>query len=297
MSIHVGTCGWTDPTLIESGRFYPSPKMTAEERLRFYASRFDTVEVDSTFYALPSEKVIGLQTQRTPADFTLHYKAFGLLTRHAVDARRLPKVIKEMLPAGLAQASRLRYEQVPEAAIDMAWRMFDSAILPAESAGKLGVVLFQFPPDFACAPAHQDYILACRDRLPHYRLAIEFRHPSWLSAANRELIFGWLRENRLTYVSVDEPQFSEPITVPPVAEATTDIAYVRLHGRNADAWLKRNITAAERFAYDYSDGELAEWVLKIQKVANFADDTFVMFNNCFRNYAVKNAQRLAEMLK
>ena len=90
--VHVGTCGWTDKTLIGSGEFYPDLRMSAEERLRFYAANFDTVEVDSTFYALPSEKVIGLQAERTPTDFTLHYKAFGLLTQHSEGRVNLDRV-------------------------------------------------------------------------------------------------------------------------------------------------------------------------------------------------------------
>ncbi len=295
-NIHVGTCGWTDPTLLESGLFYPRAKMTAEERLKFYAARFDTVEVDSTFYALPSEKVIGLQTQRTPPGFTLHYKAFALLTRHSIDPRRLPKAIKAMLPAELAAASRLTHDQMPEEARQMAWRMFESALLPADSAGKLGVVLFQFPPGFVRGAANAEYILACREALPQYRLAIEFRHRSWVDEAHRAQTFAWLRRHGLIYVAVDEPQWPGGSTVPPLAESTSDIGYIRLHGRNRATWAKKNITAAERFAYDYSDAELAEWVLRIEQISYYTNETFVLFNNCFRNYAVKNGKRLLKLL-
>ncbi len=294
--MRVGTCSWTDPTLTESALFYPALKMTAEDRLKFYASNFDTVEVDSTFYALPSEKVVGLQTQRTPDDFTLHYKAFGLLTQHMIDPRRLPKVIKEMLPSGMEKASRLRYRQVPEQAREMAWQMFDSALLPAESAGKLGVVLFQFPPYLIFSRSNQDYILECKARLKHYRLAIEFRHSSWLAEENRAETESFLKSNKLIYVCVDEPQFAGGTTVPPIVFASSDIAYVRFHGRNTSNWYKKGITVAERYAYDYTDDELADWAQKLEKISPFTNETYVMFNNCFRNYAVKNARRLVEMI-
>ncbi|HEB12963.1 MAG TPA: DUF72 domain-containing protein [Actinobacteria bacterium] len=295
-SARVGTCSWTDPTLTESGLFYPALRMTAEQRLKFYASNFDTVEVDSTFYALPSEKVVGLQTQRTPDDFTLHYKAFGLLTQHMIDPRRLPKIIKEMLPSGMERASRLGYKQVPEKAKEMAWQMFDSALLPAESASKLGVVLFQFPPYFSFSPSNQEYILECKARLKHYRLAIEFRHSSWLTEENRAETQSFLKSNQLVYVCVDEPQFDGGTTVPPIVFATSDIAYVRFHGRNTSNWYKKGISVAERYAYEYTEDELADWVHKLEKISPFTNETYVMFNNCFHNYAVKNAMQLAQML-
>src|SRR5450759_2536882 len=104
---YVGSCSWTEPTLIKDASFYPARSMSAEERLRFYATRFDTVEVDSSFYALPSEAVVALQTQRTPAGFVLHYKAFGMLTGHSVNPDSLPKRLRELLPASVQNYTRL----------------------------------------------------------------------------------------------------------------------------------------------------------------------------------------------
>lgn len=294
--LSLGTCGWTDPTLIESEEFYPSPRMTAEERLRFYAENFNTVEVDSTYYALPSEKVIGLQTERTPPEFTLHYKAFGLLTRHGIDPRRLPKAVKELIPADKVKSSYLRFEDVPAQARELAWQMFDSALMPAESAGKLGVVLFQFPPYFLFGGMNMDYILTCQAKLSHYRLAVEFRHSSWLAKENYEKTFDFLTRNKLAYVCVDEPQFAGGTTLPPVVEVTSDISYIRFHGRNSNNWYKKGISVAERYAYDYTDDELADWAQKIEKISPFTNETYVMFNNCFRNFAVKNALRFAEII-
>ena len=296
-AVHIGTCGWTDKTLIESGEFYPERRMSAEERLRFYAANFDTVEVDSTFYALPSEKVVGLQVERTPADFTLHYKAFGLLTQHSVDPKRLPRAVKELLPSKPLESSRLYPRDVPEEAARQVWRMFASALSPAKSAGKLGVVLFQFPPYFTYSESHKEYILYCRDRLRDYRLAVEFRHNSWTEADRLEEVLEWLRDHDLIYTAVDEPQFPGGKTVPPLAAATADISYIRLHGRNRENWYKKNITVAERYAYEYNDEELGHWADKIELISSFTSEVYVMFNNCFRNFAVKNAGRMVSLLE
>jgi uncharacterized protein YecE (DUF72 family) len=292
--IRIGTCSWTDPTLIESAEFYPKKNMSAEARLKFYAEQFNTVEVDSTFYALPSEKVVGLQTTRTPDDFILNYKAFGLLTQHSIDPRRLPKAIKELLPEQALSKRLLRYQEVPAEAKALAFRMMESALRPVDSAGKLGMVLFQYPPYFVRRDENKRYILECKERLPQYRLAIEFRHMSWIEEGNAEDTFLFLKENDLTYVSVDEPQF--PATLPPLAEATTNAAYVRFHGRNKDNWYKKSIKVAERFAYNYSDQDLEEWVPKIRSLQSKTKKTYLMFNNCYGAWAVRNAKRLAFML-
>ncbi len=296
-AVHIGTCSWTDKTLIESGEFYPDLWMSAEERLRFYAANFDTVEVDSTFYALPSEKVVGLQVDRTPAGFTLHYKAFGLLTQHSVDPKRLPRAVKELLPPEALELSRLYPQDVPEEAAHRVWRMFASALSPAKNAGKLGVVLFQFPPYFTYSEPNKEYILFCRDRLRDYRLAVEFRHNSWTEADRLEEVLEWLRDHDLIYTAVDEPQFPRGKTVPPLAVTTADISYIRLHGRNRENWYKKNITVAERFAYEYNDEELGHWANKIELISPFTSEIYVMFNNCFRNFAVKNAGRMVSLLE
>lgn len=292
--IRIGTCSWTDPTLIESEEFYPQKSMTAEARLRFYAEQFNTVEVDSTFYALPSEKVVGLQTLRTPEDFVLNYKAFGLLTQHPIDPGRLPKAIKELISQQDLAKRVLKHHDIPQDARDMAFQMLESALRPAASAGKLGIVLFQYPPYFVCSDENKKYILECKERFPQYRLAIEFRHASWLEDTNFDETLNFLEENGLTFVSVDEPQF--PSTVPPIAKATTDLAYVRFHGRNRENWFRRGIKVAERFAYTYSDQELEEWIPKIRSLQKKTKKTFLMFNNCFGTWAIRNAKRLAMML-
>lgn len=295
--VYTGTCSWTEPTLIKESSFYPAKTMTAEERLKFYTGVFPTVEVDSSFYALPSEAVVGLQTTRVPDDFVLHYKAYGLLTGHSVETRALPKAMRELVSPALLDKPRLGPHDVQDEALKLAFRMFEGAMRPAKDAGKLGVLLFQYPPWFAFSDDNLAYINRCQGELPDYRLAIEFRHPSWLEESNADKTFDFLEERGLTYVSVDEPQFERPATVPPVFRATTDVAYIRLHGRNKDAWFKKDVSAAERFAYKYTQDELIDISKLIRPLAKDTNQTFVMFNNCFRDYAVTNAMIMMEILK
>ncbi len=294
--VHVGTCSWTDPTLIAAGTFYPRKDMSAEERLKFYARNFDVVEVDSTFYAIPSEKVVGLHTERTPDDFTIHYKAFGLLTQHPINPTRLPKNIKAMLPEEALRKQRLYFNEIPSEAKDMAFQMFESALRPADSAGQLGVVIFQYPPYFTYKDSNKEYILQCKERFPQYRLAVEFRHSSWLSEERQKDTFKFLEDNELAYISADEPQF-DGRTIPPVAKATSDIAYIRMHGRNKENWFRRGIPTVERYAYEYSDEELGEWLDKIKGLMFETRQTHVMFNNCFGDYAIRNARRMMKLLE
>lgn len=293
--IRIGTCSWTDPSLIESEDFYPQKRMSAEERLEFYAEHFNTVEVDSTFYALPSEKVVGLQTVRTPDDFILNYKAFGLLTQHSIDPNRLPRVTKELLPPDILNKRYLKYEEVPAEVKDMAFQMFESAIRPADSAGKLGIVLFQYPPYFTCKDKNKEYILECKKKLSQYQLAIEFRHRSWVDDNNINETLDFLKQNDLIFVIVDEPQF--PSTIPPIVEATADISYIRFHGRNKENWFRKGIKTSERFAYNYSDQELSEWIPGIQALQDKVKKTYLMFNNCFGSWAIANAKRIAALLE
>jgi uncharacterized protein YecE (DUF72 family) len=179
----VGTASWTDPTLVKSDVFYPPALKTAEDRLRFYAAQFNTVEVDATYYALVSERNADLWAERTPPGFVFNIKAFAMLTQHPVDATRLPAAVKSMLPAGERAATRLRHP--PREVLEMAFGMFWSALEPLRAAGKLGHLLFQFPPYFTARPSNLDYIAGLKQRMPGAAVAIEFRHNSWLEGAQR----------------------------------------------------------------------------------------------------------------
>jgi len=292
--ILVGTASWTDPTLIKSGRFYPAWARTAETRLNFYASQFRLVEVDSTYYSLPSEANSRLWVQRTDRDFVFNIKAFRLFTQHPTPLVSLPRDIRQELPPQTAKTN-LYQRDLPEGIVSQVWQRFEEALAPLGEAGRLGVILFQFPSWFFPSNESREYILWCKEKLPRYRLAIEFRHSSWLNEKNRERTIAFLRENGLPFVCVDEPQGFKS-SVPPVAETTADIGLVRFHGRNTEMWEKKGITTVERFNYLYSEAELGEWAPKIREMAARTRQMHVLFNNCYEDKAVKNAAQMKQLL-
>ena len=293
--ILIGTCSWTDPTLIESGRFYPHWARSAEARLRYYAGQFGLVEVDSPYYALPSERISQLWAERTGDRFTFDIKAFRLFTQHPTPPAALPKDIRESLPAGVREKANIYSRDMPAELASELWSRFERALLPLDNAGKLGVVLFQFPPWFYPGEQQLDYILSCQEKLPQYRIAVEFRHSSWLNEGNRERTLSFLRDNDLPFVCVDEPQgFGS--SVPPIVEATSNIGLVRFHGRNREMWERKGISVTERFNYLYSEDELREWVPRIKGLASHTRQLHVLFNNCHQDKAVVNARQVAFMI-
>jgi uncharacterized protein YecE (DUF72 family) len=294
-NILVGTCSWTDPTLVQSGRFYPDWTRSAETRLQYYASQFPIVEVDSSYYALPNEKTAGLWVTRTGDRFIFDIKAFRLFTQHPTPHQALPKDIRQAIPQELAEKSTLYLRDLPQEITDELWRRFEHALLPLDSASKLGVVLFQFPPWFYPGSEQRDYILRCKEKLPQYRIAVEFRHNSWLNEKNSERTLAFLRDNNLPYVCVDEPQGFQS-SMPPLAEATADIGLIRFHGRNREMWEAKGVTATERFNYLYREDELKEWIPKIRRLASATRQLHVLFNNCYADNAVVNARQMQLML-
>ena len=296
-SVLVGISSWTEPTLIKEGGFYPTNVKSAEGRLKFYASQFPIVEVDSTYYFPPSERNSVLWIERTPKDFTFNVKAYSLLTHHPTKVESLYQEVREALPKELTEKRNVYMEKVPPEVAGEVWERFRTALMPLHSAGKLGAVLLQFPQWFVISRAAKDYIVECKERLPDYRVAIEFRHKSWMSDRNREETLSFLETHDLPVVCVDMPQGFDS-SLPPIAVATSkDLAMVRFHGRKAETWDKKTKTAAERFDYEYSPKELAQWAPKIEELGTQAKETHVVMNNCYRNYAVKNARQLIDLLE
>jgi uncharacterized protein YecE (DUF72 family) len=295
-SILIGTSSWTDPTLIKEGNFYPPGTKTAEERLKFYASKFPLVEVDSTYYFPPTEKNAALWIERTPKDFTFNIKSYSLLTKHPTKPESLYGDLRDELPAETLDKRRLYAERLPTEIVDEVWERFRLAIYPLHSAGKLGAVLFQFPQYFVISRANKAYIEEAVDRLPDYRIAVEFRHESWLEERNVEETLSFLEGRNVPLVCVDMPQGFDS-SLPPIAAATAkDLAMVRFHGRDPDAWRTKSESASERFRYDYAKEELLEWVPKIDGLADETRETHVLMNNCYRDFAVRNARDLGAML-
>jgi uncharacterized protein YecE (DUF72 family) len=293
----IGTSSWTDPTLVKEGHFYPPQARTAEARLKHYATQFPLVEVDSTYYFPPSERNAVLWIERTPPDFTFNIKAYSLLTNHPTKLDSLYSDLRDELPQELRARRNLYREQLPDHVVEEVWQRFHDALMPLHSAGKLGAVLFQFPQWFVIGRRSRGYILECADRLKDFRIAIEFRHESWLSERNREETLSFLEERDLPFVCVDMPQGFES-SVPPIAAATAkDLSMVRFHGRNTRAWNAKSETASERFRYEYKQEELIEWVPRIREVAQSTRETHVLMNNCYRDYAVNNARQLGGLLE
>src|SRR5438094_9166918 len=204
--LSIGISSWTEPTLVKEGNFYPKGVSSAEERLKFYASRFPIVEVDSTYYFPPSEKNSALWIERTPKDFTFNIKAYALLTNHPTKTDSLYKDVKEALPKELAEKRNVYRDKMPNELVLEVWQRFADALLPLHSAGKLGAVLFQSPQWFVISRANKAYILECQERLRDFRMAVEFRHETWLAERNREETLGFLQQHDLPYVCVDMPQ-------------------------------------------------------------------------------------------
>jgi uncharacterized protein YecE (DUF72 family) len=287
----VGTASWTDPTLVKSDLFYPASATTAAERLAFYASQFSTVEVDSSYYAILSENVARLWVERTPPGFIFNIKAFAWLTQHPAETGRLPAAIKNMLPTELKSTSRIKGP--PAEVLDFAFQMFWSSLKPLRQAGRMGRVLFQFPPYITCRQQNIDYLATLPERLPGAEIAVEFRHRSWTDSARRQSeTLGFLREHGFAYVSIDAPAQSGLLCV---LATTAEDAYIRFHGRNADNWYKRNVSAAERFKYLYAERELAEWAGRLKQLTRVRR-AFAIFNNCYSNFGILNATTMRAML-
>ncbi len=293
--ILVGTCSWTDPSLIECGRFYPPPVRSAADRLRFYAARFRLVEVDATYYAPPDPRTARLWAERTPPGFVFDVKAFGLLTGHAVRADRLPRWLREHLPEELRAKPRFYRASVPDDLVEAVWQLHRDALAPLHEAGKLGAVLFQFPYWFVRSRDNEAYLRELPGRLPGLQVAVEFRGGGWMREDAAEGTLATLEDAGLAYVSVDEPQgFSS--STPPLAAATANLAYVRLHGRNADTWEARTTRSADRFKYLYPEEELLDWIPRIEGLAERAGTVHVLFNNNFEDWGLRNARRMSQLL-
>jgi len=291
----IGTCSWTDPTLLESGWYPDDVAKKPDARLRFYAERFPLVENDASYYALPDQKQAKLWVERTPENFTMNFKAFATITTHPTDPKRLPKELRESLPEETREKRRVYPKDLPQEILDEIHARFWLALEPLRKAGKLGAILLQYPDWFTITGKNKSEILRARELLPDDRLAVEFRNRLWMEERNRDETLAFLRDNGLSYVAVDEPQ-GFPSSIPPVDAVTAPLAVVRFHGRNAENWKKPGLTAAERFDYSYKTSELEEWLPKIKRMEEASEEIHLLMNNCYGDKAVNNARDLSELL-
>ncbi|MFN8223248.1 MAG: DUF72 domain-containing protein [Gaiellales bacterium] len=257
-TVRIGTCSWADEGLLKA--WYPRGVSTAEKRLRYYAERFDTVEVDSPFYALPNPDVTRRWAERTPDAFTFHVKASAAMTLH---------------------------EGEPT---DQAFREFRAAFEPLELSGKLRSVLLQYHPRFVKSDEAKTELARASARLAPLVPLIEFRHRSWMEPSERADTLRFLESHGLAYVSVDSPATRASNVSPRVSAATHRVAYVRFHGRNVETWNIRGArSAADRFDWMYAPEELAEWVEPVRKLAAQAEEVYALFNNNRDDFAPRSA--------
>jgi uncharacterized protein YecE (DUF72 family) len=290
-----GSCSWTDRTLVGDTDWYPRRTMSAEERLRFYAGQFPLTEIDATYYAPPSRQQAQLWAERTPDGFRFDVKAYSLLTGHPTRPRSLWSDLREALPPDAAEKRNLYASHLDPETLDEAWRRFEAALRPLHEADRLGAVLFQYPPWFTPRRDNRAEIEALRSRLPDYRICVEFRSPRWLAEdRDRERTLELLEEHELVFVAVDAPAVSGLSRL--VAVTNPDLFVMRFHGRADDTWASGAATAAERFRYLYSEDELEELVPPIVEHAREARETHLLMNNCYRDYSVRNATDLRDLI-
>ena len=271
--MRIGTCSWADEAL--SKHWYPKGT-PAGERLAYYAQHFDTVEVDSTYYRLPAEPMVQRWAERTPDDFVMHIKAFGLMTRHPVKVEALPPDLRDEAPVD----DRGRVERPSRDFRGEVFRRFLEALEPLRATGKLGGILFQFPSYVVYKDRSLDYLCWAREQIGEDEMLVEFRHVSWLDDEHRDETLRFLENIAATHVIVDAPRIEGARNlVATVPALTSSTAYVRFHGRNADTWNKRGGSAAERFDYLYSEEELAEWVGPLRELSEQAEQAYAFFNN------------------
>ena len=296
MTVFCGIAGWADKSLIDSKLFYPLSVKSSIDRLRFYASQFPLVEVDSTYYGIPKPETVESWAAQTPAGFTFDVKAFSLFTNHPTRPLSLPPDIRQELPANLREKKTLYVEHLPEDVVDECWERFRSALEPLRAAGKLAAVFFQFPPWFLPSSRSLAYVEQCQERMFGFEIAVEFRKPEWLDARHRDGTLAFLRTRDIPYVAVDVPE-GHATSMPSAFDVTSPkLAVVRFHGRNHETWDLRGVPPNVRFRYDYSEEELGQWVPRIKEMERSASRVHALMNNNYSNYSVKNAQQLERLL-
>jgi uncharacterized protein YecE (DUF72 family) len=286
--ILVGTSSWADPGFV--AEWYPKG-MPARDRLEWYAERFEAVELNSSFYAIPEERTVARWDEATPADFRFDVKLHRLLSRHSAEPDSLPKDLRERADV----TPRGRVVLTPELEAAMADATL-AALEPLSCREKLGALLLQLSPSFSPRKHALDELAPLVQRLAPQPVAIEFRNRGWADAEPREDVLGWLSEHGAVWVGVDAPD-AEHFTIMPALDAVTrdDLAYLRAHGRNAEGYLHGK-SVAERFGWRYADEELEELGQRAQRLADDAEQVHVMFNNNRGNDAPVAARRMRELL-
>jgi uncharacterized protein YecE (DUF72 family) len=287
--ILVGTASWSDPGFVE--RWYPK-KMPAGERLGWYAQHFELVEVNSTFYSVPEPRLVERWCAATPGDFIFDVKLHQLFSFHSTPAKLLPPDLQrraETDPRGNVKST----PDLQEALL----KTFLHSISILRDAGKLGVLLLQLSPAFSPRKHALHELDVLMETLSDHDVAIEFRNRNWAAGDQWESTIDFMRTHRAIFVNVDAPASDHFTVMPSDVDAVTNpkAAYLRLHGRNAKAYITGK-TVAARFDYDYNDKEVAEIADRSNKLAREARELHVIFNNNNLDYAPRAALRLRKAL-
>jgi uncharacterized protein YecE (DUF72 family) len=287
--ILVGTASWSDPGFVEN--WYPK-KMRVGERLAWYAQHFELVEVNSTFYSVPEPRMVERWCATTPNDFTFDVKLHQLFSFHSTPAKLLPADLQSRAETD----TRGNVKATPEMQKALL-KGFLRGMAIFRGVGKLGVLLLQLSPAFSPRKHRLSELEPLVDGLTGYDLAIEFRNRNWAVGDQLESTIAFLRRHHSIFVNVDAPA-SDHFTVMPsdVDEVTNPkAAYLRLHGRNAKAYITGK-TVAARFDYSYSGKEIAEVADRSRELAQKARELHVIFNNNNLDYAPRAALRLRKAL-
>src|SRR5881398_2194759 len=287
--ILVGTASWTDPGFVE--RWYPK-KMAAHERLAWYAQHFDMVEVNSTFYSVPDTRTVDRWCATTPNDFIFDVKLHQLFSFHSTPRKLLPQELQRLV---LADAKgKVRASPTLRQAL---LQFFLRPMSILQGAGKLGVLLLQLSPAFSPRKHELSELERLIELVRDYQLAIEFRNRNWAVGEQLRSTIDFLRKHHTIFVNVDAPEAEHFTIMPTDLDEITNphVAYLRLHGRNPNAYLKGK-TVAARFDYDYSDQEIGDVADRTRKLAKEAREVHVVFNNNNLDYAPRAALRLRAAL-
>ncbi len=287
--ILVGTASWSDPGFVE--HWYPKG-MRANERLAWYAQHFEMVEVNSTFYSAPDPRMVERWCAMTPAAFRFDVKLHQFFSFHSTAAKLLPPDLQRR--ANIDSKGNVR--PTPELEEAMA-KIFLHSMSILQGAKKLGVLLLQLSPAFSPKKHELSELEPLIDMLRGHRLAIEFRNRNWAIGEQLRSTIDFLRTRQVIFVNVDAPTAEHFTIVPPELNEVTDrrVAYLRLHGRDAKAYLTGK-TVAARFNYDYRDDEIEEVAQRTRQLAREADEVHVVFNNNALDYAPHAALRLRKAL-
>ena len=302
--ILVGTSSWADPGFIKD--WYP-PKMPAGQRLGWYAERFEAVELNASFYAVPERDTVRRWVDVTPDRFTFDVKLHRLLSRHSAGLDSLPPSLREQ--ARTTPRGRVVLDEGLEEALI---RELLDAIEPLETAGKLGSLLLQTTPAFKPRPPEKDggsdpdaeqpsanrlvelepLVAAVAPR----KLALELRNRHWVEGEQLAETLAWCSEHDVAFVCVDAPP-GDHFSIMPAVDAVTrdDLAYVRLHGRDTHGYITGK-SVAERFGWIYGDEELEEVAGRVRNLADQAAEVHVLFNNNRDDDAPSAARRFRALL-